>query len=76
MTFADFQQSLSELSRVPVYSIREDASLRDDLGIDSLQMVNLIVRLTEQFGVDIGQISDMGAIHTVGSMYCFLAGRR
>jgi acyl carrier protein len=75
MTLADFQLLVSELSQVPLTSIGEDASFRDDLGIDSLQMVNLIVRLTERFGIDISQLSNMEDIDTVGKMYGYFSGR-
>ncbi|NHN35417.1 acyl carrier protein [Paenibacillus agricola] len=74
MTFNDFQHFISELSQVPIKSIHSDASFRDDLGIDSLQMVNLIVRLTDRFGVDISKIGTMEDIDTVGKMYVYLAG--
>ncbi len=74
MTFDDFRHLVSELSQVPFKSIHEDASFRDDLGIDSLQMVNLIVSLTERFGLDTSKISTMEDIDTVGKMYRYLAG--
>lgn len=75
MTFEDFQQLVSELSQVPIKSIDEDSSFRDDLGIDSLQMVNLIVRLTDRFGIDTSKINNMEDIDTVGKMYCYFGGR-
>jgi acyl carrier protein len=40
---------LSEISGVPVGSIERDSSIRNDLGLDSLGIVELAVALIEQF---------------------------
>ncbi|NRF95580.1 acyl carrier protein [Paenibacillus frigoriresistens] len=75
MTFNEFKQLVSEFSQVPIKSIEKDTSFRNDLGIDSLQMVNLIVRLTECTGIDISKISNMGDIDTASKMYGYFYTR-
>ena len=74
MTFDEYRQYVSELAKVPVHRIKDEATFREDLGVDSLQMVNLIVGLTERFGADPGNLSSMADMDTVGKMYRCLNG--
>jgi acyl carrier protein len=74
MSLDDFLKLISELSKAPIETIKENTSIRDDLGIDSLQLVNLIVHLTERFGVNTSKITSMEDIQTVGKMYRTLTG--
>jgi len=45
----DYVQALSEIAAVPAASIRRESSITDDLGIDSLGIVELAVTLIERF---------------------------
>jgi len=49
-------------------------SLRSDLGVESLSLVSLAVRLGEEFGVDIAERgAELGKLQTVGDLIA-LAG--
>lgn len=44
-------------------------SLRDDLGIESLSLVSLVVRLGDELGVDAADDAlDLGGLRTVGDL--------
>ena len=75
MSLEEFRALIAEISRVPLSKVREKASLRDDLGIDSLQLVNLITVLTERLKTDFSQIQSMGDIETVEKLYKTLVKR-
>ena len=47
-----------------------DASLKEDLGIDSLKLVELIIALVDVFSIDFGENDlDPAALQTVGDVY-------
>jgi acyl carrier protein len=62
---------ISELLGVDTNEINREASFRDDLEADSLDLVELIMRFEEEFG---GEISDEEAqnIKTVGEAIDFI----
>lgn len=65
---------ISELLGVEADKIKPEASFRDDLDADSLDLVELIMRFEEEFG---GEISDEEAqkITTVGEAVKFIETR-
>jgi acyl carrier protein len=69
MTFEEFKKVISDITRIPVDRIEKESSFRDDLDIDSLRMVNLIVVMVENYGFEIGKISNTENLKTVGSFY-------
>lgn len=69
MTFEQFRRLISATANAPLERVREDASLRDDLAIDSLQMVNLLVEVSRQCGMELSEISSIEELRTVGSLY-------
>jgi acyl carrier protein len=52
MTFDDFRQMLSEELRVPPERITPEASFINDLAVDSIRMVEMILRI-EELGISI-----------------------
>lgn len=48
------------------------ASLRDDLELDSLDAVDMVVVLEQQFGVTLRQGYDLRAISTLKDLYDFI----
>lgn len=77
MGFEHFCIVISELTHVPLHKINESSSFRDDLGIDSLQMVNLLIQLSERLGIPFEHLIGSDDIFTVGSMYrAFFGGVR
>jgi acyl carrier protein len=56
-------------ARPPPGPLDAAASLRDDLGVESLALVSLIVRLGDELGVDAGEAAlDMGGLVTVADL--------
>jgi acyl carrier protein len=69
MTFNDFCRFISGYTHTPVEDIKENTSFRDELGIDSLQMVNLIVVLAEKMEAELNAIRGSDDFATVGRLY-------
>ncbi|MBQ6863784.1 MAG: acyl carrier protein [Clostridia bacterium] len=67
---------LAEYISVDAKKIDTDSSLRMDLGLNSLDLVNLAVSVENEFGVDISD-RDLSIMKTVGDMLYHLehAGR-
>ncbi|WP_374720752.1 acyl carrier protein [Peribacillus tepidiphilus] len=72
MTLDQLRHLVSEIAHVPLEHVREQSSLKDDLSIDSLQMVHLILEITTNFGVELNKIQSNDDLATVGSLYIAL----
>lgn len=72
MTKEEIKLRLENLMRqiVPVEVFDSQLSLKDDLGIDSLALVNVLVQLEEAFNITI-DISDLSPekLKTIGDLY-------
>jgi acyl carrier protein len=55
-------------------SLREDALLREDLELDSMDILNLVVAINEATGVDIPE-QDYGELTTVATIANYLETR-
>jgi acyl carrier protein len=55
-------------------AIRDDADLRDQLDLDSMDMLNLVVAVDHELGVPIPE-SDYGLLATLNDMVAYLAAR-
>ena len=55
--------------------IKEEASFKDDLGADSLDVVELIMELEDEFGLEISD-EDAEKIATVGDVIKYLEARQ
>jgi len=58
------RESLAEILEAPLAEIPQDADLKQDLDIDSLQQLELVGMLEERFGVflDADDLSELGSI--------------
>lgn len=56
-------------------TIRPDVDLRDQLDLDSMDMLNFIVAVDHELGVDIPE-SDYGLVATLDGLIAYVAGRR
>ncbi|OMP67507.1 acyl carrier protein [Domibacillus epiphyticus] len=72
MTLDNLRIVISKISNIPLKDVQEHSSFKDDLGIDSLQMVNLILEVHTKFGVELNKIQSNDDLATVGSMYNLL----
>jgi acyl carrier protein len=69
MTYDDFRIWVSEATKVPLEQVHEHTSFSDELGIDSLQMVNILVACSLRFQFDLGAVASLEEMQTVGKMY-------
>ena len=59
------QEMLAEALNLPVEKVTAEAKIVDDLGADSLELVDLVMALEEEFDFEIPE-DDMEDIVTVG----------
>ncbi|MBA2875229.1 acyl carrier protein [Thermaerobacillus caldiproteolyticus] len=69
MSFEEFRQLISEISKIPVEQINKNSSFRNDLGIDSLQMVNLLIEVAAKLKLELHMIQSRLDFQTVGGLY-------
>ena len=53
--------------------LKEDATIFDDLGLDSLDMVDMVVALQKKFNVKIRDDERIRSIRTLGDVYRYIA---
>jgi acyl carrier protein len=65
------KQIISEELEIKISEVTPDAKIQDDLGADSLDIVNLIMALEEELGIDIPD-EDAEKLETVNDilLYC------
>lgn len=71
MIFEKIQEILSQQFEVSVDSITVDTNLVDDLGADSLDVVELIMSVEDEFGLSISD-EDAANLTTVGKIVEFI----
>jgi acyl carrier protein len=67
----DLKQTLSKLAEVPPEKIALDDDLREDVGLDSLQSMELLSRISEKWEVDV-EMEDMIDVKTVRDVVNFM----
>lgn len=75
MIFENVAQALAEQFELEAESITMDTSLIDDLGADSLDVVELIMTLEETFSISISD-EDAVKLDTVGKIVDYLENLR
>jgi len=71
MIFEQVRDALAQQFEVDPDSITADTSLIDDLGADSLDVVELIMSLEDAFGIAISD-EDAAQLYTVGRIVDYL----
>jgi acyl carrier protein len=66
--FARFQKCAVEVLSVSEDQVTVDAKFGDDLDADSLDLVELVMALEEEFGVEVPE-EELEGIETVGQAY-------
>ena len=71
MTLDKIKQMLANQLNVQVEKINEDSRLIEDLGADSLDMIEMLMSLEEEFGINVpdDKVEDL---KTVGSIVAFI----
>ena len=62
----------TESFEIDVKQIKPEANIFNDLGLDSLDIVDLVVALQKKFGVTIRDDSRVRTIRTLGDIYNFI----
>ncbi len=71
MIFENVRNALAEQFEIDAESITMETSLIDDLGADSLDVVELIMSLEDLFGITISD-EDAAQLHTVSRIVEYL----
>ena len=71
MIFEQVRDALAQQFEVEPDSITMDTNLIDDLGADSLDVVELIMSLEDRFGISISD-EDAAQLYTVGKIVDYL----
>lgn len=66
--FARFQKCAVEVLSVDASQVTAEASFGDDLDADSLDLVELVMALEEEFGISVPE-EDLEGIQTVGQAF-------
>ena len=72
--FARFQKCAIEVLSVSEDQVKPDANFGDDLDADSLDLVELVMALEEEFGVEVPE-EELEGIETVGQAYELVANK-
>ena len=72
LSFIEFQPFLSNALSISEEELVPEASLLNDLAVDSLKLVELMLRFENQLGVSIPS-QDAWEINTVGDAYTYYA---
>lgn len=75
MIFEQLKALLAEQFGVDAESITKETSFEEDLGADSLDLVDMSMALEEVFGVEELTEEEIGGITTVGDLVRFLQSR-
>ncbi|MEQ2444505.1 acyl carrier protein [Pseudoflavonifractor intestinihominis] len=75
MIFDKLTELLAEQFSVEPESITMDTSFEDDLGADSVDLVELSMGLEEEFGIEEMSEEDVATIKTVGDLVHYLQGK-
>ena len=65
---------LADILEIEPSEIAEGASFADDLDADSLDLVELVMALEEEFGVNVEE-EELEGITTIGAAYELIAGK-
>ena len=72
--FARFRDCAVEVLSVDPAQVTPDARFGDDLDADSLDLVELVMALEEEFGVEVPE-EELEGVETVGQAYDLVVGK-
>lgn len=66
---------IAKHANMKVSEISDDSNLQDDLGLDSLDIVEVVLELETEFGIEIPD-EDADKFSTVGSVIKYVEGKK
>ena len=72
--FARFRKCAVEVLSVKESAVTPDAKFGDDLDADSLDLVELVMALEEEFDIEVPE-EDLAEVETVGQAYDLVTGK-
>ena len=72
--FARFKKCAVDVLSVSAEQVVPEAKFADDLDADSLDLVELVMALEEEFGVEVPE-EDLEGVETVGQAYELVVGK-
>ncbi len=72
--FDKFKQCAVEVLQVEPDKVKPDASFADDLDADSLDLVELVMALEEQFDITVDE-SELEGVETVGQAFDLVSSK-
>ena len=72
--FARFKKCAVEVLSVSDDQVTEDAKFGDDLDADSLDLVELVMALEEEFGIEVPE-EDLEGIETAGQAFALVTNK-
>ena len=73
--FEKIREMIAENLNIDINTITEEASFKEDLGVDSLDLFELVMALEEEFGVEI-PTEDLETLTTVGAVAKYVEERQ
>jgi acyl carrier protein len=73
-TFDKFKDCAVEVLHVEPEKVTREASFADDLDADSLDLVELVMALEEQFGITVDE-SELEGVSTVGQAFDLVSSK-
>ena len=73
--FKTMQDLIAEQFAIDADEISMDSSFVDDLGADSVDLVELVMAMEEEFEVGEIQEDELGSLKTVGDAVNYIAGK-
>ena len=65
------KEIFNEVFEIPVEDLTSEKKIFEDLGLDSLDMVDLIINLQKRFGISLRNNEQIRTIRTIGDIYDF-----
>ena len=72
--FETFKRCAVDVLQVAPEQVTPEAKFADDLDADSLDLVELVMALEEEFGVEVPE-EDLEGVETVGQAYDLVVGK-
>ena len=73
-TFSRVVESLATTTRYPTQLLTADADLENDLGIDSVKLVEIVIALSDEFGIELHNEDRDSSIRTIRQLTDWIDG--